>query len=183
MSREQAERFKTVFERYNEWKRLRILSSERGAAVRHELWPVIRRFHNLFPVNIADFRFDGIATVGNLYTLLCAALKLEPLIRPDKDNGTVRQPCRAVPQADMSMLAREFGAWRGAVWTAEGVWATLVSNIVDGYGLDPSTAKRQMTSGISTVSRLNQSRSVDQQLGSLYCPLTLGFGNFILGRR
>jgi hypothetical protein len=138
MSREQAERFRTVFEKYNEWRSLRMLSSERGAAVRHELWPVIRRFNHLFPVKIADVRFDGVATVGDLYTLLCAALKVEPLTRPDKDDGTVRQPCRAVPQADMSIWAREFGAWQNAVWTPEDAWATLVSNIVDGYGLDPS---------------------------------------------
>jgi hypothetical protein len=138
VSREQAERFKTLFENYNEWKRLRILSSERGAAVRRELWPVIRRFHNLFPVKIANFRFDGVATVGDLYTLLCTALKVEPLTGPEKDNGTVRQPCRAVPQADMSIWAREYGAWRSAIWTPEDLWATLVFNIVDGYRLDPS---------------------------------------------
>jgi hypothetical protein len=117
MSGEQAERFKTLFENYNEWKKLRTLSSQRGAAVRHELWPVIRRFHNLFPVRIADFRFDGVATVGDLYALLCTALKVEPLTDPDNDKGTVRQPCRVLPQADMSIWAREFGAWREAAWT------------------------------------------------------------------
>ena len=138
MSNEQAERFNTLLENYNEWKKLRVLSSQRGAAVRHELWPVVRRFHKLFPARIADFRFDGVATVGDLYILLCTALKVEPLTDPDNDNGKVRQPCRAVPQADMSIWAREFSAWREAAWTPEDVWATLVSNIVDGYGLDPS---------------------------------------------
>jgi len=138
MSREQSERFKALLENYNEWRILRNLSSERGAAVRNELWLVIRRLHNLFPVQIADFKFDGVATAGDLYTLLCTSLKVEALADPDTSLGTVRSPCCAVPQKDMSIWAREYGAWRSAVWTPEDVWATLVSNVVDGYGLDPS---------------------------------------------
>ncbi len=111
-----------------------ILSSQRGAAVRHELWPVIRRFHNLFPATIADFRFDGVATVGDLCILLCIALKVKPLTDPGNDKGTVRQSCRAVPQVDMSIWAREFNAWRKAAWTPEDVWAT--SCLTSGMDMD-----------------------------------------------
>jgi hypothetical protein len=138
MSSEQSERFKNILDKYAEWKTKRALSSKRGAAVRQDLGPLLLRFHNLFPVTFPDFEFDGVTTVRDLYKLLCTALKVEPQGDPDNGEGTVRLPCRKIPQADMSAWAREYCAWRDAVWTSEDVWATLVSNIAEAYEIDAS---------------------------------------------
>jgi hypothetical protein len=138
MSGEQADRFATIRKKYIEWKRLRDLSSKRGAIVRRDLWPLLRRFHHLFPVKFSDGKFDGLVTVGDLYNLLCATLKIEPDSEPARKKGVVREPCRAKPQADMSIWAEEFGAWRRSAWTPEDVWATLVSIIIEVYCVDAS---------------------------------------------
>lgn len=138
MSGEQAERFALLLAKYNEWKKLRVLSKQRGAAIRRFLWPLLRRFYKLFPVKLSDAKFDGLVTVGDLYAIVCKALKIEPHSQPEKDKGVVREPCRAVAQADMSIWAREYSAWRDAKWTPEDVWTTLVSTIADAYELNPS---------------------------------------------
>jgi hypothetical protein len=138
MSGEQAERFRDLLKRYTEWRNQRRRSSERGAAITHELWPVLRRFHNLFPVRIADHKYDGLVTVGDLYRILCDALKVEPLADPDARRGEVRSLCRAVPGKDMAAWGREYDRWRRAVWSADDVWATLVSLIRDVYCLEPT---------------------------------------------
>jgi len=138
MSGEQSERFARLLEKYTEWKRLRSLSSKRGAAVRRDLLPLLLRFYKLFPVELSDGKFDGLVTVGDLYTVLCTALKLEPHSQPEGQKGVVREPCRAMPQADMSVWAQEYNAWREFAWTPEDVWATLISTIVEVYKLDAS---------------------------------------------
>jgi hypothetical protein len=139
MSREQSERFAKLLEKYTEWRRLRSLSSKRGAAVRRDLIPLLLRFYKLFPVKLSDHKFDGLVTVGDLYTVLCTALKLEPHSQPQRQKGEVREPRRdTVPPTDMSVWAREYNAWRQFAWTPEDVWATLVSTIVEVYQLDPS---------------------------------------------
>jgi hypothetical protein len=137
MSAEQSERFATLLEKHAEWKKLRGLSAKRGAAVRRDLWPLLLRSHKLFPVKLADCKFDGLVTVGDLYNVLCTALKLEPC-RTKRPKGVVRAPCRANVQADMSSRAREYIDWRQYTWTAEDVWATLVSTIIEVYKLDAS---------------------------------------------
>jgi hypothetical protein len=71
MSGEQAERFRDLLKRRN-W---RMRSSERGAAITHELWPLLRRFHNLFPLRIAHHKYDGLVIVGDLHRILCDAVK------------------------------------------------------------------------------------------------------------
>ncbi len=138
MSKEQSERFAILLEKYTEWKKLRKLSSERGAAVRRELWPLLSHFYHLFPVSLADHKFDSLVTVGDLYEVLCRALKVEPHSHPEREKGVVREPCKARPQADMSVWAREYHAWRESAWSAEDVWATLISTIVEIYELDGS---------------------------------------------
>ena len=140
MSGEQAERFAKLVEKYAEWKSLRNISSKRGAAVRRDLWPLLRRLHNLFPVKLSDAKFDGLVTVGDLYDVLCEALKLGHHSPPTGLNGVVGQPCRAMSGAEMvsSVRAREYTAWRETAWTREDVWATLVATIVDAYQLGPS---------------------------------------------
>lgn len=140
MSGEQSERFGNFLEKYTEWRKLRNLSSKRGAAVRLDLWPIVKHFYKFFPVHLSDGKFDGVVTVGDLYAILCKALKLEPLDAPDKRNGVVRGPCRAVRQADMSVWAREYRAWKQSVWTPEDIWATLVSIIADVCKPDNSLA-------------------------------------------
>ncbi len=95
MSGEQSERFARLLERYTEWKRLRSQSSKRGADVRRDLLPLLLRFYNLFPVKLSDGKFDGLVTVGDLYAVLCTALKLEPHSQPEKQKGVVRKPRRA----------------------------------------------------------------------------------------
>jgi len=121
MSSEQSERFVSLLEKYTEWKKLRRLSSKRGAAVRRDLCPLLRRFYDLFPVRLSDAKFDGLVTVGDLYTLLCKALKLEPHSQPERQKGVAREPRRpTLPQADMSAWAREYNALRRFAWTPEG---------------------------------------------------------------
>jgi hypothetical protein len=138
MSKEQSERFAILLENYTEWKRLRKLSSQRGAAVIRDIWPLFQRFYELFPARLADHKFDGLVTVGDLYEVLCRALKVEPHRHPESEKGVVREQCKARPQADMTLWAREYHAWREAAWTPEDVWATLVSTIVDVYKPDAS---------------------------------------------
>jgi hypothetical protein len=138
MSEEQSERFARVLEKYTEWKRLRNLSSTRGAKVRRDLWPLLQRFFQLFPVSLSDHNFDGLETVGDLYSILCKALKAEPQSQPEIQKGVVREPCRAVRQADMSAWAKEYSAWRDCAWTPEDVWAILASTITEAYKLDAS---------------------------------------------
>lgn len=138
MSGERAERFALLLEKYNEWKRLRALSKQRGGVVRSYLWPLLCHFYNLFPVTLWDGDFDGVVTVGDLYALLCKSLKVEPHSQPVNHPGAVREPCRARRQQDMSIWAREYSAWRDAKWTPEDVWTTLVSTIADAYELNPS---------------------------------------------
>ena len=138
MSGKQTQRFKTVFQKYSEWKSLRQMSSKRGAAVRRDLSPLLLRFYGIFPVKLPDFKFDGLVTVKDLYVLLCESLKIEPT-RPSEGYGVVREPCRAAPGPDMSAWAREYKAWRECPWTPEDVWATLVATIKDAYELGNST--------------------------------------------
>jgi hypothetical protein len=138
MSGEQTARFRNLLEKYTVWKQLRNLSSKRGAAVKRDLWPIVRHFHKLFPVKLPNLKFDGVVTAGDLYAILCMALKLEPLGEPNKEKGAVREPCRPVPQADMSVWARKYNAWKSSPWTPEDVWATLVLIIVTAYKLDAS---------------------------------------------
>ena len=138
MSGEQAERFAAIMARYVEWKRLRNLSSERGAAVIRDILPLLLRFNGLFPVSLSANKFDGLVTVGDLYKVLCAALKIEPHSQPDRQEGVVRKACKPVPQKDMSVWSREYSAWRESKWTPEDVWATLVSTIVEVYKPDAS---------------------------------------------
>ena len=75
-------------------------------------------------------------TVGDLYAVLCKALRIEPQSQSERQIGVVRESCRAVVQADRSAWAREYVAWRQSAWTSEDVWATLVWNIIDAYGLN-----------------------------------------------
>ncbi len=138
MCGEQSERFSRLLEKYTEWKKLRRQSSKRGSAVHRDLLRLLLRFYNLFPVKLSDNKFDVLVTVGDLYTILCTALKLEPSSQPEREKRVVRQPCRAVPQADMSVWAREYRAWRESVWTPEDVWATLVSTMAEVYQLNAS---------------------------------------------
>jgi hypothetical protein len=143
MSREQSERFARLLEKYTEWKRLRRQSSERGAAARRDLWPLLRRFYRIFPVKLSDAKFDGLVTVGDLYNVLCTALKVVPQCPSERSKGVVREPCRAIPQADMSVWAREYNAWRQYAWSPEDVWATLVSIVADVYKLARSSTSNR----------------------------------------
>lgn len=135
---EQAERFSVLLQRYREWKELRKISSERGATIRKNLWPLVRRFSDLFPVRLADLRYDGVVTVGDLYRAICAALKIAPLVDFERAYGTARKPYRPEFKRgnDMTAWARGYREWRQSVWKPEDVWATLVAAIKDVYLLD-----------------------------------------------
>lgn len=137
---EQAERFSALLQRYREWKQLRKLSSERGAAIRRDLLPLVQRFSDLFPVRLADLRYDGVVTVGDLYRTICAAMKIAPLVDFERAYGTARTPYR--PEfnggGDMTAWAQGYREWRESVWKPEDIWATLVAAIKDVYNLDES---------------------------------------------
>jgi hypothetical protein len=137
---EQAERFSVLFQRYREWKELRKLSSERGAAIRRDLWPLVQRFSDLFPVRLADLRYDGVVTVGDLYRAICSAMKVAPLVDFERAYGTARKPYRPEFKRgnDMTAWARGYREWRESVWKPEDIWATLVAAIKEVYHLDES---------------------------------------------
>ena len=140
LSGEQAERFAQLLDKYTQWKLLRRQSSMRGANVRVELWPLLRRFHGVFPVTLSDSKFDGVLTVGDLYRVLCRAMRITPLAEPILQTGTVRTPSRPLPKGDMSAWFREYNEWRQFPWTPEDMWATLVSILVDVYEFGDSSA-------------------------------------------
>jgi hypothetical protein len=137
---EQAERFSVLLQRYREWKELRRLSSERGAAIRRNLWPLVQRFSDLFPVRLDDLRYDGVVTVGDLYRAICAAMKIGPLVDFECAYGTARRPYRPSFKrgGDLTAWARGYREWQESVWTPEDIWATLVAAIKDVYHLDES---------------------------------------------
>jgi hypothetical protein len=139
-SPEQAERFRLLFERYTIWRAQRVLAAKRGYAITLELWPITKRFYGLFPARIHHGRYDGVVTVGDLYVVLCLALKIEPLAEPQKSNGMVRLPRREITafEGDHAAYHREYSQWRRTKWTPEDVWATLVANLREAYGVDPS---------------------------------------------
>jgi hypothetical protein len=141
VSGEQAERLARLVDEYSEWRRLRRESSIRGAAVRQNLWPLLQRFDAVFAVRIPDHRLDGMATVGDLYGVLCGALKIQPAVGPQLRNGSAKYPRRpGAPRGDKMEWAREYMAWRQYPWTPEDVWATLVAKMRDAYKLDHSIA-------------------------------------------
>jgi hypothetical protein len=131
MSAEQAERFANLLQRYSEWRARRNLSSKRGAIVCRDLSALLLHFPRLFPVRLPDFRFDGVVTVGDLYRVLCNALKIEPFNQPMETAGVVREPRRLRLPSDNSPA--EYFAWRKAAWSPEDVWATLVAKIIEVY--------------------------------------------------
>jgi hypothetical protein len=134
----QAERRDRLVKAFLDWRHVRRLSSDRGAAVRGEILPLLLKFYSLFPVRFSDAQFDGVATVGDVYRLLCAALRVEAEDQPEALSGVIRQPNRARPQADMTVWAREYQEWRGAPWSPGDVWATLVSCTKEAFELDDS---------------------------------------------
>jgi hypothetical protein len=138
MSIDQAERFADVRARYVEYRRLRRIKSDRGAVVSRALWPLFRRFFELFPARLSDnAKFADVLTVGDLYAVLCAAMKLE-VRNPPGDWGTVRAPVERTSTKDFEAYMRVQKAWRETVWTPEDVWATLVATIRDVYQLESS---------------------------------------------
>ena len=139
-SPEQAERFRVLFERYAAWKEESALAEKRGYAILLELRPITRRFHGLFPVRIRHVRYDGVVTVGDLYSILCRALKIEPLVEPQRSSGKVRAPRRLIPKSGEDHMAfrREYSQWYSSPWPPQDVWATLVANLIEAYGVDPS---------------------------------------------
>jgi hypothetical protein len=139
-STEQAERFRLLFVRYTIWRAQRVLAAKRGYAIHLELWPITKRFYGLFPVRIHHGRYDGVVTVGDLYGVLCPSLKIEPFADPQKSNGSVKLPRREITtfEGDHAAYHREYSQWRWTKWTAEDVWATLVANLREACGVDPS---------------------------------------------
>ena len=140
MTTEQAERFARVLQRYSEWRALRSLSSRHGEAVRRDLWPLLRHFYGLFPVTVPNFRLEGVVTAGDLYRVLCNALKIEPSSQLLAIGGAVRAPCSMKPLPDMAAWSKEYDAWHQAAWTPEDVWATLASKIIEVYRPEDSSA-------------------------------------------
>jgi len=143
MSREQAERLTDVRARYKEYRRLRRIKSDRGNAVSRALWPLFGRFNELFPAWTIRFsdnaEFADVLTVGDLYAVLCAVMKLE-VHNPPGNWGTVKEPVNRLGTNDFEAYWRAETAWRESVWTPEDVWATLVATIRDVYQLENSFA-------------------------------------------
>jgi hypothetical protein len=138
MNPEQAERYAEVARRYAEWKAFSRERSRRGAAIKTKLWPIVRNFYRLFPVRLDDYQFDGIATVGDLYRMLCGAMKVESEDPPDRPGGTARRPSKPIAprHTDLVAWSREYAAWRAAKWPAVDIWATLVATIREACSVD-----------------------------------------------
>jgi hypothetical protein len=140
MADEQAERFRTLLASYNKWKQERRLSSQRGSAVKHDLWPLLCQIYEFFPVRLPDAKFDGVETACDLYGVLCRALKIAPLTDPERRRGVIRKWRRPAFTRDRNTWLRNYREWREFAWTAEDVWATLASLITEAYGqYDSST--------------------------------------------
>jgi hypothetical protein len=141
MSEEQAARLAMLVQRYREWRLARNQSAKNGLITMQRLGPLLLRLNQTFSLRFREWKFDGIATVHDLYLILCESLKLTPLERFQEAKGTVRQPRNAtppLPQADDSVWISEYLAWRDFAWTSEDVWATLARAIVEVYELDAS---------------------------------------------
>jgi len=92
-------------------------------------------------MRLSDAKFDGVVTVGDLYGVLCRALKISPLVAPTAQTGIVRMPQRpTLSRGNTSAWSREYRDWPEFPWTPEDVWATLVSIIVDVNQLGESPA-------------------------------------------
>ena len=137
MSAEQSARLQTLLAKYTEWRVQRRESSARGAAVRSALWPLARRFYDLFPARLPDL-FDGVTSIGDLYRVLCTGLKVEPLAQPEISNGKARKPFPKSPTKDMTAWGRNYASWRHSSWLPEDVWATLAEAIREVYQIDDS---------------------------------------------
>jgi hypothetical protein len=126
MGVEHAARFAALLERIREWKAVRQGQSERGRSVRTNLMTLLSRCGDIFRVYLPDGKLDGLVTVGDLYALLCAELKIEAKDKPDERSGRVwpYQP-----------------AWdhTSRQWSAEDVWTTLVATIREVHRLDVSS--------------------------------------------
>jgi hypothetical protein len=140
MNPEQAGRYARVAEQYAEWRRISQARTERGKAIQSQLWPISRNFFRLFPARLAPYRYDGVKTVGDLYRVLCRAMKVEPENPPDRPGGTVRQPFKLLPprHTDLVVYAPESLAWRTSKWPAADIWATLVATIREARSVDDS---------------------------------------------
>jgi hypothetical protein len=140
MSVDQAERYAQIAENYAEWRKFSTERSARGAAVRRHISAILRHFYTRFPARLPDYKFDGIETVGDLYRILCTALKIEPDPQPDRPGGVARGPFTLTTlQAGVEVWSREYNSWRRSKWPPGDVWATLVAIIIEGYGLGSST--------------------------------------------
>ena len=136
MNDEQASRFAELLKRHAKWKATRDLKSEHGAKVRNELSSLLHRFDRLFPVHFHDSDLDGVVKVGNLYSLLCGALKIEPQASPEARNGKVRKPFspgRKVRNLWFELLRSE--SHNPSTWNSADIWATLIATVRDEYNL------------------------------------------------
>lgn len=138
MSADQLERFKTIRQRYDEWRKLRKESSERGASVVRAILPLRTRFYDLFSASIADHKFDGVKTVRDLYKVLCGVLKIEPLEFPESVHGKAHKPFAMSFRNNETEWSKHYRSWREKRWRPEDVWETLIETIREVYKVDPS---------------------------------------------
>lgn len=153
MNEEQASRFIALLERHSEWKTNRDAKARRGTKVRNNLSTLFVRFERLFPIHFLDSDLDGINTVGDLYGTLCRKLKLEPLKKPEVNDGKARKPYspgKLVRFPSIGLYLSETHMLSS--WNAADGWATLVATIRDVYGVG-----EELVIGAQTVLPISRS--------------------------
>lgn len=86
------------------------------------------RCEEVFGVSLPDERLGHVATVGDLYELICEALRLQALSKPGDAVGVGR-----IPRGMLHLTP--------VAWNAEDVWATLRCVFVDQLQIDPDEVK------------------------------------------
>jgi len=138
MDADQAERFARLLAKYAEWKKIRNASVNHGKAVWRDLWPLLNRVQDIFPIRLSNTQLGSVVTIKDLYNVVCNALKIQPPCREADLNGMISELRLATLAAETDMSERKYAAWRYGTWTPEDVWARLSAAVIEAYKLDPS---------------------------------------------
>jgi hypothetical protein len=154
MNEEQSSRFLALLERYSEWKADRDAKARRGLKVRNDLSALFLRFERIFPVYFRDSELDGVTCVGDLYGVLCRALKIDALKESEKSGGVARKPYSPGKFVRFPLFElMKSNSHRISSWNAADVWATLTATTREVYALDD-----EFSIGVETVLPITRKR-------------------------
>jgi len=131
---EQALRLATLVAKYREWKASRYQAEQVGAKVRNNLSGLLDSSARAFAIDLPDRRLASFLCVGDLYTLVCTSLKIQPHPHPEQAQGNIVRNQEFTSGQDYD----QYLAWKWRIWTPEDVWATLASLVTEAFNLDPT---------------------------------------------